>query len=47
MKAADYSRLVLLFALLWGMLFLGESLPASALAGGGLILAGTVLVTRG
>ena len=35
------------FALLWGMLFLGESLPVHALAGGVLILAGTVLVTRG
>jgi drug/metabolite transporter (DMT)-like permease len=29
------------------MLFLGESMPAAALAGGVLILAGTVLVTRG
>ena len=36
-----------LFAVLWGMLFLSESLSASALAGGVLILAGTVLVTRG
>jgi drug/metabolite transporter (DMT)-like permease len=35
-----------LFAVLWGMLFLGEALPASALAGGVLILAGTILVTR-
>ena len=36
-----------LFGVLWGWLFLGETLPASALAGGALIVAGTVLVTRG
>ena len=33
--------------ILWGMLFLGETLPPGALAGAVLILAGTVLVTRG
>ena len=40
MKPADYARLVLLAAI-WG-----GALPATALAGGILILAGTVLVTR-
>jgi len=39
--------LIPLFGILWGWLFLGEALPAAALAGGVLILAGTVLVTRG
>jgi drug/metabolite transporter (DMT)-like permease len=38
--------LIPLFGVLWGMLFLGESLPPGALAGGALVLAGTVLVTR-
>ena len=46
-RALTVTYLIPLFGLLWGMLFLGESLPASALAGGVLILAGTVLVTRG
>jgi drug/metabolite transporter (DMT)-like permease len=46
-RALTVTYLMPLFAVLWGMLFLGESLPASALAGGILILAGTVLVTRG
>jgi drug/metabolite transporter (DMT)-like permease len=46
-RALTVTYLMPLFAVLWGMLFLGESLPASALAGGALILAGTVLVTRG
>ena len=35
-----------LFGVLWGWLFLGETLPAAALAGGILILGGTLLVTR-
>ena len=35
------------FGVLWGWIFLGETLPGSALAGGALILAGTLLVTRG
>lgn len=46
-RALTVTYLMPLFAVLWGMLFLGESLPVSALAGGILILAGTVLVTRG
>lgn len=45
-RALTVTYLMPFFGLLWGMLFLGESLPASALAGGVLILAGTVLVTR-
>lgn len=45
-RALTVTYLMPLFAVLWGMLFLGESLPASALAGGVLILAGTILVTR-
>ena len=45
-RALTVTYLMPLFAVLWGMLFLGESLSASALAGGVLILAGTVLVTR-
>ena len=46
-RALTVTYLMPLFAVLWGMLFLGESLPPAALAGGFLILAGTVLVTRG
>jgi drug/metabolite transporter (DMT)-like permease len=46
-RALTVTYLIPLFGVLWGWLFLGESLPASALAGGILILAGTVLVTRG
>ena len=46
-RALTVTYLIPLFGVLWGMLFLGESLPASALGGGVLILAGTVLVTRG
>ena len=46
-RALTVTYLMPFFGLFWGMLFLGESLPASALAGGVLILAGTVLVTRG
>jgi drug/metabolite transporter (DMT)-like permease len=46
-RALTVTYLMPFFGLLWGMLFLGESLPASALAGGVLILVGTVLVTRG
>ena len=45
-RALTVTYLMPFFGLLWGMLFLGESLPASSLAGGVLILAGTVLVTR-
>jgi drug/metabolite transporter (DMT)-like permease len=47
MRALTVTYLIPLFGVLWGWLFLGESLPASALAGGALILAGTALVTRG
>jgi drug/metabolite transporter (DMT)-like permease len=46
-RALTVTYLIPLFGILWGGLFLNEALPASALAGGGLILAGTVLVTRG
>jgi drug/metabolite transporter (DMT)-like permease len=46
-KALAVTYLIPLFGVLWGWLFLGESLPASALAGGLLILSGTALVTRG
>jgi drug/metabolite transporter (DMT)-like permease len=46
-RALTVTYLIPLFGVLGGALFLGESLPASALAGGVLILAGTVLVTRG
>ena len=45
-RALTVTYLIPLFGILWGWLFLGEALPAAALAGGGLILAGTVLVTR-
>jgi drug/metabolite transporter (DMT)-like permease len=45
-RALTVTYLMPFFGLLWGMLFLGESLPASALAGGILIIAGTVLVTK-
>jgi drug/metabolite transporter (DMT)-like permease len=38
--------LIPLFGVLWGWLFLGETLPAAALGGGVLILFGTLLVTR-
>jgi drug/metabolite transporter (DMT)-like permease len=46
-RALTVTYLIPLFGILWGWLFLGEALPASALAGGVLILAGTILVTRG
>lgn len=44
-RALAVTYLIPLFGVLWGWLFLGEALPASALAGGVLILAGTILVT--
>lgn len=44
-RALAVTYLIPLFGVLWGWLFLGESLPPSALAGGALILSGTVLVT--
>ncbi len=46
-RALTVTYLIPLFGVLWGWLFLGETLPAAALAGGALILAGTLLVTRG
>ncbi len=45
-RALTVTYLIPLFGVLWGWLFLGETLPAAALSGGALILAGTVLVTR-
>ena len=45
-RALTVTYLIPLFGVLWGWLFLGEALPAAALGGGVLILAGTVLVTR-
>jgi drug/metabolite transporter (DMT)-like permease len=46
-RALTVTYLIPLFGVLWGWLFLEETLPASALAGGILILLGTLLVTRG
>jgi len=46
-RALTVTFLIPLFAALWGLVFLGEALGASAVAGGALVLAGTVLVTRG
>ncbi|MBI2752167.1 MAG: DMT family transporter [Betaproteobacteria bacterium] len=46
-RALTVTYLIPLFGLAWGALFLGESLPPAALAGGALILIGTVFVTRG
>jgi drug/metabolite transporter (DMT)-like permease len=45
-RALTVTYLIPLFGIFWGWLFLGEALPAAALAGGVLILAGTILVTR-
>jgi drug/metabolite transporter (DMT)-like permease len=46
-RALTVTYLIPLFGILWGWLFLNEALPPSALGGGALILAGTILVTRG
>ena len=46
-RALTVTYLVPLFAFLWAAVFLGESLTPAIAAGGVLILAGTVLVTRG
>ena len=46
-RALTVTFLIPPFGVLWGTLFLGEALPAGMLAGGILIVAGTVLVTRG
>jgi drug/metabolite transporter (DMT)-like permease len=45
-RALTVTYLIPLFGIFWGWLFLGEALPAAALAGGVLILGGTMLVTR-
>jgi len=45
-RALTVTFLIPPFGVLWGTLFLGEALPAGMLAGGVLIVAGTVLVTR-
>jgi len=45
-RALTVTYLIPLFGILWGWLFLGEALPAAALAGGALILSGAILVTR-
>jgi drug/metabolite transporter (DMT)-like permease len=46
-RALTVTYLVPFFGVLWSALFLGESLPAATLAGGLLVVAGTLLVTRG
>ena len=46
-RALSVTYLVPLFGVLWGWLVLDETLPADALLGGLLVLAGTALVTRG
>ena len=46
-RALTVTYLIPLFGLLWGVLFLGETLNATVIGGGILIIAGTVLVTRG
>lgn len=46
-RALTVTFLIPVFGVLWGWLFLGEALPAGMLGGGILIVAGTVLVTRG
>ena len=45
-RALTVTYLIPLFAFLWGVIFLGETLTWSAIGGALLILAGTVLVTR-
>jgi drug/metabolite transporter (DMT)-like permease len=46
-RALTVTFLVPLFAFAWAAIFLGEALTAGIAAGGVLILAGTLLVTRG
>jgi len=46
-RALTVTYLIPLFGVLFGTVFLGEALPASALGGAVLIVGGTVLVTRG
>jgi drug/metabolite transporter (DMT)-like permease len=45
-RALTVTYLIPLFGVLWGWLFLAETLPAAALGGGILVLLGTLLVTR-
>lgn len=46
-RALTVTFLIPLFGILWGALFLGESLGLGVLGGAGLIVAGTALVLRG
>jgi drug/metabolite transporter (DMT)-like permease len=46
-RALTVTFLIPAFGVLWGWLFLGETLPAGMLGGGVLIVSGTILVTRG
>ena len=45
-RALTVTYLIPVFGVLWGMLFLGESVSPAMLGGGGLIILGTVLVLR-
>lgn len=45
-RALTVTFLIPLFGALWGFLFLGEALTADMLAGGALVVAGTVLALR-
>jgi len=45
-RALTVTFLIPLFGVLWGWLFLGETLPPLALGGGVLVVLGTVLVVR-
>ena len=46
LRALTVTFLIPVFGTFWGWLFLNEALPAAAFAGGALIVAGTVLITR-
>ncbi|MFO1316270.1 MAG: DMT family transporter [Burkholderiales bacterium] len=46
-RALTVTFLIPLFGALWGYVFLGEALTADMLAGGALVVAGTVLALRG
>ncbi len=46
LRALTVTFLIPVFGAFWGWLFLNETLPAAAFAGGALIIAGTILVTR-
>ena len=45
-RALTVTYLIPVFGVLWGALFLGETVPAAMLAGGALIILGTVLVLQ-